>query len=228
MVDPATKETLNREYTVNLPANYKPGVQYPVILWFHGWYDDATYWPFIDVGQKNDVITVYPLGMSDVEGAKPDDHSGISWNVGDGGNTATCSPVTTVPTYYKSCRKLDKISKCNCFTCYDDVAFVRTLISKIKNDYCVDDSKLYVTGASNGGMFTYYLVSQIPELVNGYLLMFGAPMIGWLNTPSVAGSSYLLALNGRSDTCIPPAGGMDESGWMYETLANTFYVWGLV
>ena len=91
MVDPATNETLTRDYTVKLPANYIPGTEYPVVFWFHGWYDDPTYWPFVDVGQKNNVITVYPLGMSDVEGVKPDDHSGISWNVGDAGNTATCS-----------------------------------------------------------------------------------------------------------------------------------------
>jgi len=58
--------------------------------------------------------------------------------------------------------------------------------------------------------------------------MFGAPMVGWLNTPAVAGNSYLLSLHGRSDMCIPPKGGMDESGWIYETLSNTFYVWGLV
>ena len=69
----------------------------------------------------------------------------------------------------------------------DDVHFVKTLLAKVKNDYCVDTSRLYVSGASNGGMFTYYLVSQIPELVNGWLLMFGQPMVGWLNTPKAAG-----------------------------------------
>ena len=68
MFDPTTEEQLTREYTVNLPANYKPGQLYPVIFWFHGWGDDPTYWPFIDVGQKHNVITVYPLGMADVEG----------------------------------------------------------------------------------------------------------------------------------------------------------------
>ena len=99
----------------------------------------------------------------------------ISWNVGDAGNTATCAPDTN-STCYDSCKKINKCSRCNCFTCIDDVAYVKTLIDKIKNDYCVDESRLYVTGASNGGMFAYYLVSQIPELVNGWLLMFGAPL----------------------------------------------------
>ena len=78
-------------------------------------------------------------------------------------------------------------------------------------------------------MFTYYLASQIPELVNGWLLMFGSPMVGWINTPKAAAQSYLISLHGRSDTCIPPLGGIDsDENWIFESLENTFYVWGLV
>ena len=38
----------------------------------------------------------------------------------------------------------------------------------------------------------------------------------------------MISLHGRSDTCIPRYGGIDESGWIYESLHSTFYVWGLV
>lgn len=152
----------------------------------------------------------------------------ISWNVGDANHTFTCTRKTQ-PSCYKSCKKLKMCSRCNCFTCVDDVHFVKHLINKMKEDYCVDQSKIYIAGASNGGMFTYYLVSQIPELVNGYLLMFGQPMVGWLNTPQAAADSYLLSLHGRSDTTLPPAGGIDgDDMWIYESLDNTFYLWGLV
>jgi polyhydroxybutyrate depolymerase len=120
-------------------------------------------------------------------------------------------------------------SRCNCFTCVDDIAFVRTLIARINEGYCVDESRLYVGGASNGGMFTYYLASQIPELVTGgYLLMCGQPMVGWLNTPKKAAESYMISLHGRSDDVLPPAGGVDgDDMWLYESLNNTFYVWGV-
>jgi poly(3-hydroxybutyrate) depolymerase len=60
---------------------------------------------------------------------------------------------------YDSCKKLNKCARCNWATCTDDVAFVRTLIKRLDDGYCTDSGKLYVSGASNGGMFTYYLAS---------------------------------------------------------------------
>ena len=50
-----------------------------------------------------------------------------SWNVGDAGNTITCTPWT-VHSCYVSCKKIKKCSRCNCFTCVDDVFFVRSLV----------------------------------------------------------------------------------------------------
>ena len=54
-------------------------------------------------------------------------------------------------------------------------------------------------------------------------------MVGWLNTPEAAAESYMLSLHGRQDTTLPPAGGIDgDDMWVYESVANTFYVWGTV
>jgi len=103
------------------------------------------------------------------------------------------------------------------------------LIDRINEGYCVDDSRLYVSGASNGGMFTYYLASLLPELINGYFLEYGQPMVGWLNTPKEAAGSYMISLHGRSDTTLPPAGGIDgDDMWIYESIPNMFYLWGMV
>ena len=209
---------------MQLPADFKPKTEYPVIYWYHGWGDDPTWTAFEN---STEAISVYPLGMDDQEGVKPGEGL-ISWNLGDANRTNTCSPQTKT-VCYKSCKKLNKCSVCNCVTCYDDVFFTKTLIKKIEEDYCIDTSRLYISGASNGGMFSYYLASQIPEAVNGYLLMFGQPFVSWLNTPKRAAESYLLSLHGRSDTCLPPGGGIDDDeSWIYESLDSTFYVWGLV
>jgi predicted peptidase len=37
MHDPATDEDIERSYKINVPANYDPSKQYPVVYWFHGW-----------------------------------------------------------------------------------------------------------------------------------------------------------------------------------------------
>ena len=99
MLDPATNETIQRTYEVNVPANYNPKAQHPVVFWFHGWFNVQTLdKPWIDVGQKNNIITVYPLGYDD----EPDGPGRNSWNVGDAGNTATCTTKTD-GVCYKSC-----------------------------------------------------------------------------------------------------------------------------
>lgn len=111
---------------------------------------------FDPIGQAHGVITVYPMGMNDEDTVPPR----YSWNFGDANHTNTCTTLSEgAGSCYNSCKKLNKCSRCNWATCTDDVAFVKTLIERINRDYCVDDKKLYMSGASNGGMFVYYLAS---------------------------------------------------------------------
>lgn len=148
--------SLWRSYDINLPKNYDKNKQYPVIFWFHWWGDDLTYQPYIDLGQRDDVITVYPEGMSDYKRNKNPGYT--SWNVGDGGLENSCTE-NTYAYCYKSCIALNKCGRCNSFTCYDDIAFIRSLMNKVNNHYCIDTSNVHVSGNSGGGMFVYYLTS---------------------------------------------------------------------
>ena len=77
-------------------------------------------------------------------------------------------------------------------------------------------------------MFTYYLASQISDIVTGgYGLVCGQPMIGWLNTPKKAAEKMMISFHGRDDPTLPPLGGTDSDiMWIYESLDNTFAFWG--
>ena len=224
--DPATGETMFRYYYVNLPADYDETKEYPIIMWFHGWgsVTRPTNSNFEQLGQKEGIITVYPIGMGDELG----EAARNSWNVGDAGNTFTCTE-NTVSSCYVSCKKLNQCSRCNCFTCYDDAFFVKSLFYELEWYFCINENKRYVTGASNGGMFTYYLASQIPEVITGgYGPVCGQPMVGWINTPEQAAQKMMIGFFGRSDGIIPPKGGVDKDGmWIYESLDETYWVWGL-
>lgn len=194
-------------------------------MWFHWWGDPLIYKPYIDIGQREDVITVYPHGMADYS----DGIGWSSWNIGPiTWDNLTCSDQTW--SYcYRSCSKINACGRCSCFTCYDDIHFVKELIKELNNELCVDPAKLHVSGNSNGGMFVYYLTSQIPELIQSYALIAGEPLIGGLDTGRAANSSYIISLHGRSDSTIPPQGGIDGSNeWMSESINNTFYVFGLI
>jgi hypothetical protein len=86
MVDPATNDNVERTYKINLPSSYDANTQYPVIFWFHGWYNvEDLPTPFVDIGQAHDVITVYPLGMDDTASGEN------SWNFGTAGETNICT-----------------------------------------------------------------------------------------------------------------------------------------
>jgi polyhydroxybutyrate depolymerase len=57
----------------------------------------------------------------------------------------------------------------------DDVGFISALIDKLSDDYNIDASRVFATGASNGGMFTYRLGLELSTkitaigVVSGYL-----------------------------------------------------------
>jgi poly(3-hydroxybutyrate) depolymerase len=43
----------------------------------------------------------------------------------------------------------------------DDVAFLTELLDRIERDYSIDGGRIYVTGASNGGMMTFRLLMEV-------------------------------------------------------------------
>lgn len=45
----------------------------------------------------------------------------------------------------------------------DDVGFVRALLDRIETEYATDNTRVYVTGNSNGGMMTYRLLIEMPD-----------------------------------------------------------------
>jgi len=160
---------------------------------------------------------------------KKEKNSGwTSWNIGDSGVTTTCTK-NTWSYCYKSCGRLNACGRCNCFSCYDDVYFVRKLMNQVNSDYCIDKTQVRISGNSNGGMFVYYLTSQIADLVASYAMVAGQPMVGQIKVDKEEiKDAYIISLHGRTDTTLPPLGGIDGSGeWIYESLKDTFMVFGL-
>lgn len=45
-----------------------------------------------------------------------------------------------------------------------DLKFVDAILKTLREQYSVDDSRIYATGFSNGGLFTYLLLSQRPNI----------------------------------------------------------------
>lgn len=86
----------------------------------------------------------------------------------------------------------------------DDVAFLRTLVGQLEQDYAIDPARVYATGISNGGMMSYRLACEAADLFAAV-----APVSGALNTDTCNPSQpvSVLAFHGTDDQNIPYYGG---------------------
>ncbi|MFQ3579588.1 MAG: T9SS type A sorting domain-containing protein [Bacteroidales bacterium] len=87
----------------------------------------------------------------------------------------------------------------------DDVGFIVKMINKLKIDYNIDTTRIYVTGASNGGMMAYRLACEKPELFAAF-----APVATTLQTssPCIPNTKVpLIQIHSMPDTHVPFYGG---------------------
>lgn len=156
----------SREYFLSLPPSYDADTPAPLVLHFHGWGGSGG-WEYSNSGlrslqddQDAPFIAVFPSGLGQVEGD-------VGWGSWNGfGSTAVvstedliCNPNNAQnPNYcYPDCPCSENaaISGCWWTSCNNDVAFVGALLDKLENELCIDRSRVYATGESNGGMFCF-------------------------------------------------------------------------
>ena len=93
---------------------------------------------------------------------------------------------------------------------------MRAVLAAVGGELCVDWSRVYVHGESNGGMLAYHLMQTMPSTFAAVIPWFGLPLLGYsfgpgfeaVRKPGAAGRTALLHLHGRQDTFIPPGGGV--------------------
>ena len=93
----------------------------------------------------------------------------------------------------------------------DDSEFVLALVDELLAKYGLDETRIYVTGASNGGMMTQRLACQHPEVFAA-----AAPVMGSLEEANAmdcapAVSIPILLLHGTADETVPYEGGTRDT-----------------
>jgi poly(3-hydroxybutyrate) depolymerase len=236
-----TTTTMPREFLVTAPENPSK-TPLPVLFNFHGWGNRAAEIAdehiFDDLAQEHSFIAVYPEGLGDYHG--PDANSSFieivgarrsayhlkkagswsSWNLGpvqdtecaaggpDGWKEGWC---------YDSCKS--GCGACSWYTCADDVAFTDAMLNHLQENACVDTSRLYAYGESNGGMFVYRLLAERPGMFAAAAPEQGLPPSGDVATAPVRTS--LLHLHDRQDESVPVDGRASDDGWLYTPLDKT-------
>ena len=97
--------------------------------------------------------------------------------------------------------------------------FTRRLIQELSQKFCVDLSRIYAVGASNGGMFIHYIAAALPNTFRAVMPIYGLPLIGRGQTPPALKGTSILSLHDRWDNVIPVSGGLSSQGWLYEPLS---------
>ena len=206
----------NRKYYIYAPTGYSstgPPTS-KVILTFHGWCDSGrsytTSSKFQNLANKYNMIIVAPTGLKTGFECNSWQNYGSNTGVGLNGVDPTCDTSQNSPNYcYSSCAPC--ANRCSWTHCLDDdIQFVRDLVvggpgfeNALQDKICFDPSQVYVSGTSNGGMFTWTLI-QDPRTSG--LFRAAAPIIGSPHCDyDFAGPDYVpvISLMGNNDSTVP-------------------------
>jgi polyhydroxybutyrate depolymerase len=219
-----TDQNVTRTYRVFVPSGYKPSSAYPLVMVFHGWGGDEN--EFLDdenvttLADQRGYIVVAPRGL----GSATPDSNPNSWSFrgsttglagtneeaashapGTAGG-AICDAARTPNFTYPSCKNVARNS-CSWTQCQaDDVAFALHLVKEIESKLCVDTTRVFASGGSNGGMFTWELGQNTTSapIVRAIAPLIGLPHRGYLDTSGKAGGVPVLVITGTHDRTVPP------------------------
>ncbi|MDJ0754124.1 MAG: PHB depolymerase family esterase [Ardenticatenaceae bacterium] len=177
-------EEITRTFAVYVPDNVGPEPR-PLVFLLHGgggsinasWtFEDGQLWRAL--ADREGIILILPEGIQDP--GKPNAHH---WN---------------------DCRT--DIIHPDVATTADDVGFILEVLDWAKDELAVDRRRVYATGASNGGMMTFRLLSEAPAAFAA-----GAPVIANMPEPSEcqppAVPLPVMIINGTDDPLVPYGGG---------------------
>ncbi len=94
----------------------------------------------------------------------------------------------------------------------DDLSFFDAMLDKLSHDFSIDDHRVFVTGISNGGIFSHYVAANRSEKIAAI-----APVVGGIAEPfdrkfKPSRPVSVLIIQGSEDRLIPYKGGKVAGG----------------
>lgn len=165
-----------RNYKIHIPPTYTSLSSIPLVIALHGGGHNADTMEYIsNLSLKAD--------SSNFIVVYPNGRSFLglrTWNAG-----TCCGPAVTYNV--------------------DDVGFIMKMLNKLKSQYNIDTNRIYVTGASNGGMLAYRLACE-----KGHLFAAIAPVATTMVTTiscTPLRTVPILHIHSLPDTRVPYTGG---------------------
>ncbi len=222
-----------RTYALQVPEGYDPDVPAPLILAFHGWGGDEREYlrsaVVTDESAARGYLLVVPRGL----GSGAPDQALNAWSFrgstsGLGGDGAPiCDDARTGDYTYASCEGV-AVNGCSWTHCQDDdVDFIVDLLDALGEQLCIDPGRVFATGGSNGGMFTWELAQNERSAgrFRAVAPLIGLPHRGWLDAKGRPDDLPVLLVTGTEDRTVPP-GGWDDPSFTTTSDGDRYYYTG--
>ena len=89
----------------------------------------------------------------------------------------------------------------------DDVGFIDALIDTLNTNYNIDPNRIYATGHSNGGYFSFVLACRLSYRIAAIASSSGTMSLGTLNSCNPLHPTPVLQIHGTSDNTVGYNGG---------------------
>lgn len=89
----------------------------------------------------------------------------------------------------------------------DDVGFIRSIIEYMSRNYDIDRKRIFSTGLSNGGVMSFRLAMDMPDLIAGIAPVSSGMPVEALDAVKVIRDTSLLLMIGTEDPQMPIEGG---------------------
>eukprot|EP01048_Picozoa_sp_COSAG05_P030373 COSAG05_NODE_10508_length_561_cov_25.748918_2_plen_95_part_01 len=87
------------------------------------------------------------------------------------------------------------------------------LLDELQAEFCIDPNRVYATGFSNGGTFTYAVGSALANRFRAIVPCSGTPMRGYATAPTAAGQSVMDIHGNIDNTCPANSTKASADGW---------------
>ena len=105
----------------------------------------------------------------------------------------------------------------------DDVSFLESILDWLMGQVSIDQSQVYVYGASNGAVMAQNL-GRLSDRFAAMVAIYGSFPQGW-TIPSDAAPISVLQFHGDEDKVVPYGGGAGSLGLLYSSAQDTIAMW---
>lgn len=89
----------------------------------------------------------------------------------------------------------------------DDVGFITQIVEKMKEEYNIDNQRVFTTGMSNGGFMSSRLLCDRSDIFRGGAIVTATLSIDYINSCIPENPVGVLVMNGTDDPLVPYEGG---------------------